>query len=48
MNVKPGVYQVTFSTKGYEYKVSTTDRTEPGDFVGLSFGSEDLHIMKKG
>ena len=48
MNVKPGIYKVTFSTKGYEYKVSTTDRTEPGDVVGLSFGPEDLHIMKKG
>lgn len=45
--ITPGVYDVTFSTKGYEYKVSTTDRTEPGDVVGLMFEPEDLHIMRK-
>ncbi|MDO5549189.1 MAG: ABC transporter ATP-binding protein [Eubacteriales bacterium] len=47
-NIQPGTYDVTFSTKGYEYKVSTTDRTEPGDVVGLTFVPEDLHIMRKG
>ena len=47
-NIQPGTYDVTFSTKGYEYKVSTTDRTEVGDVVGLAFVPEDLHIMRKG
>lgn len=46
-NIQPGTYDVKFSTKGYEYKVSTTDRTEPGDVVGLTFVPEDLHIMRK-
>ena len=35
-------------TQGMEYKVDTTDRTEPGDIVGLQFTPDDLHIMKKG
>ncbi len=46
--IQPGEYNVTFSTMGYEYKVSTTDRTEPGDVVGLTFEPEDIHIMRKG
>lgn len=46
-NIEPGVYPITFATEGYEYKVSTTDRTEPGDVVGLHFTPDDLHIMKK-
>ena len=28
--------------------VDTTDRYEVGDEVGLLFGPEDIHIMKKG
>lgn len=27
-NITPGVYDVTFATKGYEYKVDTTDKHE--------------------
>ena len=46
-NIKPGVYQVTFATPGYEYQVDTTDCYEVGDRVGLTFQPEDLHIMKK-
>ncbi len=46
--ITPGVYDVTFATQGMEYKVDTTDRTEPGDIVGLQFTPDDLHIMKKG
>ncbi|MBR6756103.1 MAG: ABC transporter ATP-binding protein [Peptococcaceae bacterium] len=47
-NIEPGVYDVTFKTEGYEYMVDTTDRYEVGDEVGLLFGPEDIHIMKKG
>ena len=45
--IQPGVYDITFSTKGMEYKVDTTERTERGDYVGLKFEPEDLHIMRK-
>ena len=45
--IEPGVYDVTFSTEGYEYKVSTTRACEEGAEVGLIFRSEDIHVMKK-
>ena len=44
---EPGVYDVTFSTEGYEYKVSTTRACEEGAEVGLIFRPEDIHVMKK-
>ena len=46
--ITPGVYDVTFATEGYEYKVSATRAAEEGAEVGLLFRSEDLHVMKKG
>ena len=45
--IEPGVYDVTFSTEGYEYKVSTTRACEEGAEVGLNFRPEDIHVMKK-
>ena len=45
--IEPGVYDVTFSTEGYEYKVSTTHAYEEGEQVGLVFRPEDIHVMKK-
>lgn len=45
--ITPGVYDVTFSTEGYEYKVSTTHAFEEGEQVGLVFRPEDIHVMKK-
>ncbi|MBQ3071741.1 MAG: polyamine ABC transporter ATP-binding protein [Oscillospiraceae bacterium] len=45
--IVPGVYEVTFSTKGYEYQVSTTRKLEIGSEVGLRFRPEDIHAMKK-
>ena len=45
--IEPGVYDVTFSTEGYEYKVSTTRACEEGSEVGLIFRPEDIHVMKK-
>ena len=45
--ITPGVYDVTFSTEGYEYKVSTTRACEEGAEVGLIFRPEDIHVMKK-
>ncbi len=46
--IVPGVYDVTFSTEGYEYKVSATRAAEEGSEVGLIFRPEDIHVMKKG
>ena len=46
-NITPGVYDVTFATKGYEYKVDTTDKHEAGEEVGLIFEPEDIHIMSR-
>ena len=43
--ITPGVYDVTFSTEGYEYKVSTTHAFEEGEQVGLVFRPEDIHVM---
>ena len=43
----PGVYTVTFKTQGYEYRVDTTDKSEVGDAVGLTFTPEDIHVMHK-
>jgi len=45
--IEPGIYDVTFGTKGYEYKVDTTDKYEVDDMVGLMFQPEDIHIMSK-
>lgn len=45
--VEPGVYNVTFKTEGYEYKVDTTKETKVGDAVGLKFTPDALHIMVK-
>ena len=45
--IEPGVYDETFSTEGYEYKVSTTRACEEGAEVGLIFRPEDIHVMKK-
>ena len=47
MTIVPGVYNVTFKTEGYEYKVDTTKETKAGDPVGLKFTPEALHIMTK-
>lgn len=46
-NITPGIYDVTFATKGYEYKVDTTDKHEVGEEVGLIFEPEDIHIMSR-
>ena len=46
-DIKEGVYQVTFSTTGREFKIHTTDYTEVGQVVGLTFFPEDIHVMSK-
>ena len=45
--VTEGVYQITFSTTGREFKIHTTDYSEEGQEVGLIFFPEDIHVMSK-
>lgn len=45
--IKEGLYKVTFSTTGREFKIRTTDYVEEGIEVGLDFFPEDIHVMKK-
>ena len=44
--VEAGTYEVTFATKGYEYKVTTTRPYQEYSEVGLSFYPEDIKILK--
>jgi len=46
-NVKEGIYPVTFSTTGREFKIHTTDYSEVGQEVGLTFFPEDIHVMSR-
>ena len=45
--VKEGIYKITFSTTGREFKIHTTDYTEEGQEVGLTFFPEDIHVMSR-
>ncbi len=42
-----GVYKITFSTTGREFKIHTTDYSEVGQEVGLTFFPEDIHVMSR-
>ena len=46
-NITEGVYKITFSTTGREFKIHTTDYVEEGKEVGLTFFPEDIHVMEK-
>lgn len=46
-NITPGIYPVTFWTKGRQLKIHTTDFVEEGTRVGLNFNPEDIHVMEK-
>ena len=46
-NVKEGIYKITFSTPGREFKIHTTDYSEVGQEVGLTFSPEDIHVMSR-
>ncbi|MBR4982133.1 MAG: ABC transporter ATP-binding protein [Lachnospiraceae bacterium] len=46
-NINVGIYKVTFSTTGREFKIHTTDYSEVGQEVGLTFFPEDIHVMSK-
>ncbi len=46
-NIKEGVYKITFWTTGREFKIHTTDYSEIGAQVGLTFCPEDIHVMSR-
>ena len=46
-DIREGVYKVAFSTTGREFKIHTTDYSEVGQTVGLTFFPEDIHVMSK-
>ena len=46
-DIREGVYQITFSTPGREFKIHTTDYSEVGQEVGLTFFPEDIHVMSR-
>lgn len=46
-DVKEGVYRITFSTAGRQFKIHTTDFVEEGREVGLTFFPEDIHVMAR-
>ena len=45
--VTEGVYKITFSTTGREFKIHTTDYSEVGQEVGLTLFPEDIHVMSR-
>ncbi|MBP3852955.1 MAG: ABC transporter ATP-binding protein [Erysipelotrichaceae bacterium] len=45
--IKEGVYPVTFWTPGREFMIHTTEYTEEGKEVGLTFLPENIHVMEK-
>ena len=46
-DVKEGTYKITFWTTGREFKIHTTDYSEVGQEVGLTFYPEDIHVMSR-
>lgn len=46
-NMEPGTYKVSFSTRGRELKIHTTESAEVDSTVGLDFGPDDIHVMEK-
>ena len=45
--ITEGNYKVTFWTPGREFKIHTTDYSEVGQEVGLTFFPEDIHVMSR-
>ena len=45
--ITEGVYPITFWTTGREFKIHTTDYSEEGQEVGLTFFPEDIHVMSR-
>jgi spermidine/putrescine transport system ATP-binding protein len=41
-------YEMLVESDGFEYMIHSTDMQEIGSEVGLIFGPEDIHVMKRG
>lgn len=46
-DLKPGKYEISFSTIGREFKIHTTRNVEVDTQIGLDFNPEDIHVMEK-
>lgn len=46
-NITEGDYPITFSTRGRELKIETTDKHDVGERIGLRWNPEDIHVMRK-
>ena len=46
-DIKEGIYKITFWTTGREFKIHTTDYSEVGQEVGLTFFPQDIHVMSR-
>ena len=46
-HIQEGSYPITFWTTGREFKIHTTDYSEVGQEVGLTFFPEDIHVMER-
>jgi len=40
-------YEMLVESNGFEYMIHSTDMQEVGSEVGLTFGPEDIHVMKR-
>ena len=47
MEIKEGIYDVTFVTEGRTYKIHTTEKQNEGAIVSLDFEPDDIHVMEK-
>ncbi|MBQ0036360.1 MAG: ABC transporter ATP-binding protein [Firmicutes bacterium] len=47
MEIKEGIYDVTFVTEGRTYKIHTTEKQNEGDIVSIDFDPDDIHVMEK-
>ncbi len=45
--IQEGTYEITFSTKGRELKIHTTDFVQEESRIALHFNPEDIHVMSK-
>ena len=41
-------YEMLVDSNDYEYMIQSTDMQPMGSTVGLFFGPEDIHVMKRG
>lgn len=40
-------YEIIVDSFGFKWKIHSTKSAKPGDFIGMNFTPDDIHIMKK-